>query len=65
MDVIKYRLDSLKKRFDRLDVYLDRVDVGLDKIDGRHSRGFRVLFVAIIASGLGLAGLLAKGFHWL
>ena len=26
---------------------------------------FRLLFAAIIAVALGLAGLLAKGFHWL
>lgn len=65
MDVIKYRLDSLEKRFDRLDVRLDKVDVRLDKIDDRHDRDFRVLFGALIAVALGLAGLMAKGFHWL
>jgi len=26
---------------------------------------FRILFGAIIAVALGLAGLMAKGFHWL
>ncbi|GAA3682063.1 MAG: hypothetical protein ABF636_11435 [Acetobacter sp.] len=65
MDVIKYRLESLEKRFDRLDVRLDKVDVRLDKIDERHDRDFRVIFGALIAVALGLAGLMAKGFHWL
>ncbi|MCP1270937.1 hypothetical protein [Acetobacter cerevisiae] len=65
MDVIKYRLDGLEKRFDRLDVRLDKVDVRLDKIDDRHERDFRALFGALIAAVLVLAGLMAKGFHWL
>lgn len=65
IDVIKYRLDSLEKRYDRLDVRLNKVDVKLDKIDNRHDRDFRVIFSALIAATLGLAGLMAKGFHWL
>lgn len=65
MSVIKYRLDGLEKRFDRLDVHLDKVDVRLDKIDDRHERDFRALFGALIAAVLALAGLMAKGFHWL
>lgn len=28
-------------------------------------RDFRLLFGAIIAATLGLAGLMAKGFHWI
>lgn len=65
MAAIKYRLESLEKRFDRLNVRLDKVDVRLDKIDDHHDRDFRVLFGALIAVALGLAGLMAKGFHWL
>jgi hypothetical protein len=65
MNFINYRLDNLKKRFERLDAHLDKVNVRLNKIDDHHDRGFRVLFSGIIAVGLGLAGLLAKGFHWL
>lgn len=30
-----------------------------------HERDFRLLFGALIAAVLGLAGLMAKGFHWL
>lgn len=30
-----------------------------------HDRDFRILFGAIISTTLGLAWLMAKGFHWL
>lgn len=47
-----------------------REDVADLKSDVKALRGttqtdFRVLFGAIIAVALGLAGLMAKGFHWL
>lgn len=34
-------------------------------INGIRTVDFRILFGAIIAVTLGLAGLMAKGFHWL
>jgi hypothetical protein len=34
-------------------------------IVGIRTTDFRILFGAIIAVALGLAGLMAKGFHWL
>ncbi|MBL8807973.1 MAG: hypothetical protein JNN22_14095 [Rhodospirillales bacterium] len=40
-----------------------RSDVG--KVRDNQERDFRILFGAIIATALGLAGLMAKGFHWL
>ena len=39
-----------------------------DRMDGvrdRMERDFRLLFGVIITVALGLAGLMAKGFHWL
>lgn len=39
-----------------------------DRIDGlrdRTDRDFRILFGALTAASLGLAGLMAKGFGWL
>ena len=42
------------------DVRALRVD-----ISGIRTTDFRILFGAIIAVALGLAGLMAKGFHWL
>jgi hypothetical protein len=45
-------------------------DIGDIKTELRGLRGearvdFRLLFGAIIAVALGIAGLMAKGFHWL
>lgn len=45
------KFDGIRDRFDDL---RDRMD-----------RDFRLLFGALIAVALGLAGLMAKGFHWL
>jgi hypothetical protein len=36
-----------------------------DGLRDRMERDFRILFGAIIAVALALAGLMAKGFHWL
>lgn len=45
-------------------------DIGEIRTDIRGLRAdaktdFRLLFAALIASALGLASLMAKGFHWL
>ena len=40
-------------------------DGKFDGVRDRMERDFRILFGAIIAVALGLAGLMAKGFHWL
>jgi hypothetical protein len=44
----------------------DMADVKLDIRELRKDTGrdFRILFGAIIAAALGLAGIIAKGFHW-
>ena len=34
-------------------------------VTGIRTTDFRLLFGAIIAVALGLAGLMAKGFHWI
>jgi hypothetical protein len=39
----------------------DRVDLLRDRLEA----DFRITWVGIIASNLGLAGLMAKGFGWL
>ncbi len=36
-----------------------------DDVKSIRTTDFRILFGAIIAVALGLAGLMAKGFHWL
>lgn len=39
-------------------------DGKFDGLRDRMARNFRILFGALITVALGLAGLLAKGFHW-
>lgn len=40
-------------------------DAKFDSMRDRQERDFRILFGAIIAVALGLAALMAKGFHWI
>lgn len=40
-------------------------DGKFDGLRDRMDRDFRIQFAALIAVALGLAGLLARGFHWL
>ena len=52
------------------DARLMRQEIGVlrDRVDllrGRLEADFRITWVGIIASNLGLAGLMAKGFGWL
>lgn len=65
--------------FDGMEARLAKVEAALEhvgremadvKTDVRSLRDqartdFRITFTAIIAVALGLAGLMAKGFHWL
>ena len=63
---------DMEARVAKLEAAMEYVqrDIGEIKTDIREIKGhqrtdFRVLFGAIIAVALGLAGLMAKGFHWL
>jgi hypothetical protein len=62
----------MEARIARLESDMEHVktDIGEIKSDIRdsrrvHDRDFRILFAAIITAALGLAWLMAKGFHWL
>ena len=63
---------DMEARVAKLEAAMDYVqrDIGEIRKDVReikdHARtDFRLLFGALIAVALGLAGLMAKGFHWL
>lgn len=63
---------DMEARVAKLEAAMEYVqrDIGEIKSDIReikeHARAdFRILFGALIAVALGLAGLMAKGFHWL
>ncbi len=44
---------------------LDRLDSRMARMEDRQAADFRLIFGAIITLGIGLAGLIAHGFHWL
>lgn len=63
---------GMEARIAKLEATMEHVqsDVAELKADVRELRrdlstDFRILFGAVIAVALGLAGLMAKGFHWL
>ncbi|WP_245933085.1 hypothetical protein [Caballeronia novacaledonica] len=43
----------------------DDVRALTDDISGIRTTDFRIIFGAIIAAALGLASMMAKGFHWI
>jgi len=62
---------TLEPRVAKLEACVEHIqrDVGEIKADLREMRktataDFRILFGAIIALAIGMAGLMAKGFHW-
>ena len=64
--------DGMEARMAKVEAALDHIgremtDVKIDIRSLRdHARtDFRVLFGAVIAVALGLAALMAKGFHWI
>jgi hypothetical protein len=64
--------DGMEPRVAKLEAAVEHIqsDIADIKGDVRALRGdartdFRLLFGAIIVVALGLAGLMAKGFHWL
>lgn len=44
---------------------LEDLKTEVSSVRSNQERDFRLMFGALIAVALGLAGLLAKGFHWL
>ncbi len=61
--------DNMEARVAKLEVAVEYIqrDIADLKADVRAIRttDFRLTFGAIIAVALGMAGLMAKGFHWL
>jgi hypothetical protein len=62
----------MEARVARLEASVEHIerDIAEMKIDGRSlrdrvERDFRITWAGIMALGLGLAGLMAKGFGWL
>ena len=62
----------MEARVARLEASVSHIERGMSEVKSdlreikRDQRGdFRLTWGALIALGMGLAGLMAKGFHWL
>ncbi len=52
-------------KFGRVDERFERMDARFERMDTRSDRQFMILGGMIVSLGIALAGLMAKGFHWL
>lgn len=62
IDRVDQKVDRVEQRVDKLSDKLDRF---IEKVDDRMERDFRLTFGALITVALGLAAMMAKGFHWI
>lgn len=62
--MLEARLSKVEAHVDHIRADVGGLKTGLDGLRGEARTDFRLLFGAIIAVALGLAGLMAKGFHW-
>ncbi|HAT3794597.1 TPA: hypothetical protein I8624_002584 [Serratia marcescens] len=59
------RVAKLESDVDHIKKAIDDVKADVREIKRDARTDFRLLFGALIFVALGLAGLMAKGFHWL
>lgn len=69
---INAALDRIDRRFDGVERRFDGVERRLDSLATEHRSDFRWLlgvmlagFGTMLTGGLGLLGIMARGFHWL
>jgi len=62
---IDARVAKLEACVEHIQADIRDIKSDLRDLKKEESRDFRILFAALIAVALGLAGLMAKGFHWL
>lgn len=59
------RIDALRGDMDRrFDAMRDDMNRRFDAMRSAQDRDFRIMFSALITAVLGLAALMARGFHW-
>jgi len=60
------KIDGVEQRLDaKIDASGQRLDAKIDRLGIKVDRDFVVLGGMIVSLGVGMAGLMAKGFHWL
>lgn len=62
---IDARVAKLEASVDHIHADIKDIKEEVRDIRRVHDRDFRILFGAIVTTTLGLAAVLAKGFHWL
>jgi hypothetical protein len=62
---LEARVAKLEAVIEHVQADLSDVKSDLRDLKKEAGRDFRILFGAIITVALGLAGLMAKGFHWI
>ncbi|HEY1935742.1 MAG TPA: hypothetical protein VGG99_27360 [Acetobacteraceae bacterium] len=64
-DDMNHRFDATRNNTDRrFDAMRDDMNRRFDALRSAQERDFRIMFSALITTTLGLAALMAKGFHW-
>ena len=56
---------STDEKFERIDERFGRIDERFERVLETQQRDFRLTWGAMIFGFIGLAGIMAKGFHWL
>ena len=64
-DGLEARIAKVEAAVEHIQRDLSEVKTDIRELRKDTNRDFRILFGALIAVALGLAGLMAKGFHWL
>jgi multidrug resistance efflux pump len=59
---INANVADLRAGLGRLEI---KVDQGFARVDAKIDRNFLILGGMIVSLSIGMAGLMAKGFHWL
>ncbi|HBT3381382.1 TPA: hypothetical protein MBF67_003336 [Klebsiella aerogenes] len=62
--MLEARVAKLESDIDHIKVTLKEIKDDVREIKRDARSDFRILFGALITVALGLAGIMAKGFHW-
>lgn len=62
---LECRVILLERDYERIEKKVDNLSDRVDRFSDKMERDFRLTFGALIAVALGLATMMAKGFHWL
>ena len=64
MSQMDTRMDRVDMRMDRFDTRMDHLDTRMGRLEDRMASDFKWLVGAGALAAVGLAGLMAHGFHW-